>query len=84
MVNKNSHLFLILAVAALLIGGELMWSQIRNTNFEIDGYSATISSAIPNRDAFEAIRLGAEASSVDFGDSEMDFRAIDGEIDSLL
>lgn len=82
--NESSRLFLILAISALLIGAEVLWVQIRNANFDIDSYSANLSSAVPNRDAFEAARLSAEANSVDLGDLEMDFRSIDGEIESSL
>ena len=79
-----SRLLFIVAIAAILIGGELVWYQIMKTNFDIDDYSATIFSSVPNRDAMEAHKLGAEANLVETGeDLDGEFMRIDAGINSL-
>lgn len=82
--TDHSQLLFIVAIAAILISGELMWSEIRKTNFDIDASSATLFSSIPNRDIMEANNLGAEANLVETG-GEMDgeFMQIDADINSL-
>ncbi len=80
----HSRLLFIIAIAVILIGGELVWFEIRKTGFDIDGYSATIFSAVPNRDIMEANNLGAEVGAVETGDDlDGDFMNIDAGINSL-
>ncbi|MDO8495238.1 MAG: hypothetical protein Q7S32_01770 [bacterium] len=81
--NKHSQLFFILAISAVLIGGELLWSQIRNTNFDIDSYSANVYSAFRNRDSLDIAKLGAEANAVEILEVENDFGNVDEMIESL-
>lgn len=82
--TDHSRLWFIVAIAVILIGGELVWSEIRKASFDIDTYSAAISSAVPNRDAREAHNLAAEADLIETGEEvEGEFRKIDTEINSL-
>lgn len=81
--NKYGRLFFILAISTALIGGELLWSQIRNTNLDIDAYSANIYAATTNRESLDIAKLSAEVESVEIFDIEKDFEEVDRAIDSL-
>lgn len=82
--HENNRLFLILAVFAALIGAELLWFQIINTDYDIESYSANIYSIMPNRNVLEAARLSVEVDGIEVNDIEMDFQSIDRQIDALL
>lgn len=82
--HEHNRLFLILAISVALIGAELLWSQIINTGYEIDNYSANVFLVVMNREAIEAVQLGAEVDGIEVTDLETDFQFIDAQIDSSL
>lgn len=82
--HEHSRLFLILAISAALIGAELSWFQIINTDYDIESYSANIYSVMPNRNVLEAARLSVEVDGIEVIDTETDFQSIDRQIDASL
>jgi hypothetical protein len=81
--EKNSNLFFIIAISALLIGGELLWSQIRDTNYDIDSYSANVYSALSRRESLDIAKLSAEVMNDEGADAEESFESVDRLIESL-
>ena len=77
---KKENLFFLAALFALLFSGEVLWWQAHQTNLEIEGYGAAISTlSVRDTEAAQLKRLDDELMLLDMN-ADAEFQVLEQDL----